>query len=1510
METTHDEDKAPKTEAEAAPQAAAAAEEEKPQTPAHEEPMPKRWKEALVRAVQTIAEERRRQSVDVDRLTSFADVVQAAAAFDRDGHIHMDFDEDDDKYDISRLQEQAKRREDESVRTTRQSSRADYDAPLMTICIMIVGTHGDVQPFVAIAKRLLHDGHRVRLATHAVYRDFVMSHGVEFYPLAGDPKELSAYMVKTGGHLIPLNLEAIQKDVPRNMQMIEEILYSTWPAVSEADPDGGGPGVTGKPFRAQAIISNPVTYGHIHVAERLGVPLHIMFPQPWVPTTAFPHPLSNMPYTGKPTKVNYMSYKMVDLLMWQGTEGMVNAFRRDKLQLRKIRKGDGGRDILLDLAIPHAFMWSPRLVPKPSDWGKIYDVIGTVTLEGPSSSYTPSPELEAFLGDDAGPIFVGFGSMVLQDPKGVTKMIIEAAEQARVRVLIQSSWSDMAGDLTIPENMFFLGSCPHDWLMQRVSAVVHHGGAGTTAAGLLAGKPTFIVPFFGDQPFWGRAVLDAGVGVESCPISQLTTEKLRAAFEALESPQLRARAIAMRDLMRQEDGAGEAVNCFYRNLPLHHMRCDLGCGRAATMWSQKDKIRLCDECEFVVVSRPENSPKDIVEYSFVDYSARGPENVLEGASAGVGAFAHVFGSGFKDVIVKPAQGYREEGAKGAVIGLVKGLGGLMISPLVGTLVFADHLATGAYNNVRGDEDKKKGSLIADNRKLLNAIGFKTRNVHNGSMSADEVVDGNDLLSTQIAIQLTPEEKSKLEGRFDALVKERKLHGQESFKLAKRSFSTSESSESTEEAEALVVNVDGATFNGTDSFEITFGDGGKVGEALHESEVEEMEAQARYEEETHKKRLESLNSKPLPTMNICMMTTGSWEESVQQYVAIGLRLKADGHCVRIATNSGHRDRIVSVGLDFYPLGGSAITTGNFLQYLHQRSQDEPRHKSRLLNYAHAKLNHRRESFPEVDDLRELVFSLWPACVDVDPLVPGKAFRADAIIAHPYLFGQTIVAERLGVPLHCMSYNPQSRTQAFPHLISSNMKLHRPYRYAPTNAVSYDVIDHVLWNGMRDVLDEFRYFLGLTGKSITNNLLAEWRVPHTYLWNHAILPKPHDWGSEITIAGYVELEESDPEDTDLAAIEQELRAFAGNSADTPLIYFGFQCGDWDPRRIQDLVSTLEKAARKANVRVVFQGYENSNGDAAFFVGGTDVVFEIDQHFPIKRILPHVHATIHWGDLSIMSTCLAAEKPACVVPHNITQRMWGQALVLSGAGVEPLEMDALTPSNLVHVFRVLLDPKLAHCAKRLAPKFSSSNAIETAVSAFYSNLPLAGMTCDLDPGRIARVYDSLHEMKLSYEARLVVHQMTKDAGSAGDLKYKPLKYSQHHPPRFSLRELELLHSASSSNLKKQPRTKVLYTYDPASEELAARVDDERASLTSSSSSTESVISKSFGGAPRKKRMQFSRAQSMALNVVEMPKFWNSPEEQAKCTLEINAKYEKLLTTRKFANGTTSSSASSVAL
>ncbi len=123
------------------------------------------------------------------------------------------------------------------------------------------------------------------------------------------------------------------------------------------------------------------------------------------------------------------------------------------------------------------------------------------------------------------PIYIGFGSMSSRKPEETAQLILRALAQTGQRAVLLSGWNGLQAEV-LPENVFLVQSVPHDWLFARVNAVVHHGGAGTTAAGLRAGVPSIIIPFFADQPFWGERVAALGVGPKPIPRKKLTAEKL------------------------------------------------------------------------------------------------------------------------------------------------------------------------------------------------------------------------------------------------------------------------------------------------------------------------------------------------------------------------------------------------------------------------------------------------------------------------------------------------------------------------------------------------------------------------------------------------------------------------------------------------------------------------------------------------------------------------------------------------------------------------------------------------------------------------------------------------------------------------------------------------------------------------------------------------------------------------------------------------------------------------
>ncbi|CAE6479214.1 unnamed protein product [Rhizoctonia solani] len=470
--------------------------------------------------------------------------------------------------------------------------RVDWQiAPPMNIVIMIVGSRGDVQPFIALGKRLKEHGHEVRIATHETFRSFVKGAGLRFFGIGGDPEQLMSYMVRNPG-LMP-GLESLTNgDIGKKRKMVAEYLDGCWKACYEPDEDEDQ-----LSFAADAIISNPPAFAHIHCAEALGIPLQLSFTMPWSATADFPHPLVNILQSNAGQGLtNVLSYALAELMTWQGLGDVINDFRTKTLGLKplSIRSGAG---IIDRLRIPWTYCMSPALVPKPDDWTNHIDVVGFYFLDL-ASNYQPPDNLKKFLDEGEPPIYIGFGSIVIDEPQELTQKIFTAIKETRTRAILSAGWGGLfAPDSpNVPEGVLILdkqkGNIPHDWLFDHVSAVCHHGGAGTTSAGLKAGKPTIVVPFFGDQPFWGSMIARAGAGPEAIPQDELSTKKLIEAFEFVKSSRAKGAAERMGKQIRSESGVTLGVESFHKHLPLLNMRCDIDPHKLAEWWSPEHYLRL------------------------------------------------------------------------------------------------------------------------------------------------------------------------------------------------------------------------------------------------------------------------------------------------------------------------------------------------------------------------------------------------------------------------------------------------------------------------------------------------------------------------------------------------------------------------------------------------------------------------------------------------------------------------------------------------------------------------------------------------------------------------------------------------------------------------------------------------------------------------------------------------------------------------------------------------------
>ncbi|EUC51426.1 glycosyltransferase family 1 protein [Bipolaris oryzae ATCC 44560] len=419
--------------------------------------------------------------------------------------------------------------------------------PLNIVCLTI-GSRGDVQPYIALCKELLKEGHKPRIATHAEFEPWVRKHGIDFAVVDGNPAELMRICVEHGMFTYGFMKEANSKF----RGWLDDVCSSSWRACQGAD----------------VLIESPSTMAGIHIAEALEIPYFRAFTMPWTRTRAYPHAFSVLEKK-MGGGYNSLTYITFDTIFWTAISGQINKWRRRELGLQ----GTTQHKMQASLR-PFLYNFSPHVVPPPLDWPDWVRVTGYWFLDE-SDSYDPPAELLAFMkkarADGKKLVYVGFGSIVIDDPAALTRTVVDSVLKADVRCVLSKGWSDRLEtkdaskpEIPLPPEIFQIQAAPHDWLFKQMDAAVHHGGSGTTGASLRAGIPTIIKPFFGDQFFFAQRVEDMGVGVWLKKVN--TSVFSRALWEVTNSQRMIMKAKVLGQKIRKDNGTQVAIQTIYREL--------------------------------------------------------------------------------------------------------------------------------------------------------------------------------------------------------------------------------------------------------------------------------------------------------------------------------------------------------------------------------------------------------------------------------------------------------------------------------------------------------------------------------------------------------------------------------------------------------------------------------------------------------------------------------------------------------------------------------------------------------------------------------------------------------------------------------------------------------------------------------------------------------------------------------------------------------------------------------
>jgi len=408
---------------------------------------------------------------------------------------------------------------------------------LQRIALVTIGTQGDVQPYLALAIALKKRGYSVVLGASEEFQRMVQSHGIEFHSLG---RSIQAFL--TQQRFENAMSQSMLINGPSLLRQGQKIVHiaarRAWNMCQGAD----------------MLILNMNTSFGIDIAEALQIPAIMVALQPLNSTSEFPLCIYyGADYGPAINKLTYTSISVQQIYYNLPR----NKLRRDLMGLEARKKGgvfcntDG-------TPLTTLYAYSDLVSPRPKDWPDNAIVTGYWPLRD-TTDWQPSPEFAKFLAEGEAPVYIGFGSMPFGAERN-TRILKEAVAAWGGRAVVARGWGGI-NPQDLPANIFAIEKAPHDKLFKYVSAVVHHGGAGTTSAGLHLGRPTFVVPQTVDQPYWGRRVYELGCGPKPVRLRKLTPESLTDALIKLTgTPSYATNATALAKKLNQEDGLTKAVD--------------------------------------------------------------------------------------------------------------------------------------------------------------------------------------------------------------------------------------------------------------------------------------------------------------------------------------------------------------------------------------------------------------------------------------------------------------------------------------------------------------------------------------------------------------------------------------------------------------------------------------------------------------------------------------------------------------------------------------------------------------------------------------------------------------------------------------------------------------------------------------------------------------------------------------------------------------------------------------